>query len=156
MYSSTSALDGGEWSASRPWPLYPQGKSPWYPLDRRLGGPQSRSTLVYSCFAPCPVLLDMTTLITLREAYKLTKLLILQSSPVYNNLRPLRPKMRNLTVKTFLHIIYENVVRACPDTGALLITCLISYWKPGLFKRLASFLTLGPQDFMMRPASQFR
>jgi hypothetical protein len=24
-------------------PLYPQGKSPWYPLDRRLGGPQSRS-----------------------------------------------------------------------------------------------------------------
>jgi len=22
---------------------YPQGKSPWYPLDRRLGGPQSRS-----------------------------------------------------------------------------------------------------------------
>jgi hypothetical protein len=21
----------------------PQGKSPWYPLDRRLGGPQSRS-----------------------------------------------------------------------------------------------------------------
>jgi hypothetical protein len=26
-----------------PRPLYPQGKSPWYPLDRRLGGPQSRS-----------------------------------------------------------------------------------------------------------------
>jgi hypothetical protein len=26
-----------------PWPLYPQGKSPWYPLDRRLGGPQSWS-----------------------------------------------------------------------------------------------------------------
>jgi hypothetical protein len=24
-------------------PLYPRGKSPWYPLDRRLGGPQSRS-----------------------------------------------------------------------------------------------------------------
>jgi hypothetical protein len=23
-------------------PLYPQGKSPWYPLDRRLAGPQSR------------------------------------------------------------------------------------------------------------------
>jgi hypothetical protein len=23
--------------------LHPQGKSPWYPLDRRLGGPQSRS-----------------------------------------------------------------------------------------------------------------
>jgi hypothetical protein len=23
----------------------PQGKSPWYPLDRRLGGPQNRSGL---------------------------------------------------------------------------------------------------------------
>jgi hypothetical protein len=26
-----------------PRPLYRQGKSPWYPLDRRLDGPQSRS-----------------------------------------------------------------------------------------------------------------
>jgi hypothetical protein len=26
-----------------PRPFYPQRKSPWYPLDRRLGGPQSRS-----------------------------------------------------------------------------------------------------------------
>jgi hypothetical protein len=26
-----------------PLSLYPQGKSPWYPLDRRLGEPQSRS-----------------------------------------------------------------------------------------------------------------
>jgi hypothetical protein len=26
-----------------PRPLYPQGKSPWYPLDRRLGGPQIQS-----------------------------------------------------------------------------------------------------------------
>jgi hypothetical protein len=26
-----------------PRPLYPQGKSPWYPLDRRLGGHQRRS-----------------------------------------------------------------------------------------------------------------
>jgi hypothetical protein len=34
----TSALVGGEWSASRPC----RGKSPWYPLGRRLGGPQSR------------------------------------------------------------------------------------------------------------------
>jgi len=25
-----------------PWPLYPRGKT-WYPLYRRLGGPQSRS-----------------------------------------------------------------------------------------------------------------
>jgi len=26
-----------------PWPLNPQGKGPWYPLDRKLGGPQSQS-----------------------------------------------------------------------------------------------------------------
>jgi hypothetical protein len=26
-----------------PRPLYPQGKSPWYPLNRKLGGPQNRS-----------------------------------------------------------------------------------------------------------------
>jgi hypothetical protein len=26
-----------------PWLFYPQGKSPCYPLDRRLGGPQSCS-----------------------------------------------------------------------------------------------------------------
>jgi len=26
-----------------PWPLYSQRKSPWYPLDRRLGRPQSWS-----------------------------------------------------------------------------------------------------------------
>jgi hypothetical protein len=32
------------WVASfTPRPLYTQGKSPWYPLDRSLGGPQSRS-----------------------------------------------------------------------------------------------------------------
>jgi hypothetical protein len=38
------ALDGGKWSVSfTPRTLYPQGKNPWYPLDRRLGGPQSRS-----------------------------------------------------------------------------------------------------------------
>jgi hypothetical protein len=39
----TSALDGGEWSASRPCRFIPRGKSPRYPLDRRLGGPQGRS-----------------------------------------------------------------------------------------------------------------
>jgi hypothetical protein len=27
------------------WPFYPRGKSPRYPLDRRLGGPRSRSEL---------------------------------------------------------------------------------------------------------------
>jgi hypothetical protein len=36
-----SALDGGEWSAQRPGHFNLWGKSPQYPLDRRLGGPQS-------------------------------------------------------------------------------------------------------------------
>jgi hypothetical protein len=37
---------GTRWSwvvGFTPLPLYHQGKSPWHPLDRRLGGPQSRS-----------------------------------------------------------------------------------------------------------------
>jgi len=39
-----SALDGGEWSVSRPSRVtYTQEKSPWYPLDRRLDGPKSCS-----------------------------------------------------------------------------------------------------------------
>jgi hypothetical protein len=42
-HSLTSALDGGEWSASRHGRFIPQGKSLWYPLNRRLGGSQSRS-----------------------------------------------------------------------------------------------------------------
>jgi hypothetical protein len=36
-------LDGGEWLASRPGRSTPQVKSRRYPLDRRLGGPHSRS-----------------------------------------------------------------------------------------------------------------
>jgi hypothetical protein len=39
----TSALDGDEWSASRPGRFTLRGNCPRYPLDRRLGGPQSRS-----------------------------------------------------------------------------------------------------------------
>jgi len=38
----TAALEGGEWSAARPGRTLPPGKT-WYPLYRRLGGPQGRS-----------------------------------------------------------------------------------------------------------------
>jgi hypothetical protein len=38
-----SALDGGEWSASRPYRFTPFETAPQYPLYRRLFGPQSRS-----------------------------------------------------------------------------------------------------------------
>jgi hypothetical protein len=38
----TSALDGGEWSTSRPSHITPQGKNHRYPFDRRLGGLQSQ------------------------------------------------------------------------------------------------------------------
>jgi hypothetical protein len=37
----TSALTRGEWSASRPG-RYTSGERSQYPLDKRLGGPQSR------------------------------------------------------------------------------------------------------------------
>jgi hypothetical protein len=39
----TSALDWGEWSASRLGRFFPRERAPGYPLDRRLGGLQSRS-----------------------------------------------------------------------------------------------------------------
>jgi len=35
-----------------PRPLYPQGKSLWYPLDKRLGGPQSRFLSLGSKYSP--------------------------------------------------------------------------------------------------------
>ena len=38
----TAALEGGEWSAARPGRILPPGEN-WYPLYRRLGGPQGRS-----------------------------------------------------------------------------------------------------------------
>jgi hypothetical protein len=40
---STSALEGGEWSASRPGHVLAPEKDPRCPLYRRLGGPQNRS-----------------------------------------------------------------------------------------------------------------
>jgi hypothetical protein len=42
-HSLTLALPRWRVGTFMPWPLYPQVKSPWYPLDRRLGGPQSWS-----------------------------------------------------------------------------------------------------------------
>jgi hypothetical protein len=38
----TSALGGGKWSASQPTRFSPRGKCRRYPLDKRLGGPQSQ------------------------------------------------------------------------------------------------------------------
>jgi len=38
----TLALDGGEWFTSRSGHFIPR-KEPWYPLNKRLGGPQSWS-----------------------------------------------------------------------------------------------------------------
>jgi hypothetical protein len=37
----TLALDGSEWSASRPGRTLPPGKDHRYPLDWKLGGPQN-------------------------------------------------------------------------------------------------------------------
>jgi hypothetical protein len=46
IYISTRLINLCEWRwvvSFTPRSLYPQRKSPWYPLDKRLGGPQSRS-----------------------------------------------------------------------------------------------------------------
>jgi hypothetical protein len=40
---TTSALDGVSGQRHAPAAFYSRGKDPRYPLDRRLGGPQSRS-----------------------------------------------------------------------------------------------------------------
>jgi hypothetical protein len=42
----TSALDGGEWSTSRPSCFTPKERAPQYPFDWRLSGPQSQSGCV--------------------------------------------------------------------------------------------------------------
>jgi hypothetical protein len=39
----TFVLVGGEWLASRPGRFFEKERTPRYPLDRTLGGPQSRS-----------------------------------------------------------------------------------------------------------------
>jgi len=46
-----TALEGGEWSASRPGCSLPPGKTR-YPLHRRLGGPQGRSRQVRKISPP--------------------------------------------------------------------------------------------------------
>jgi hypothetical protein len=43
MHSLTSALDGGEWSASRPGHFTPRERALGIDWLRRLGGPQSQS-----------------------------------------------------------------------------------------------------------------
>jgi hypothetical protein len=56
---------GYRWAVSfKPWPLYPQGKSPQYPVHRRLGGPQIWSgQCVDWTLVPCPFSLwPITTL----------------------------------------------------------------------------------------------
>jgi len=37
-----------------PWLLYPWGKSPWYPVDRRLDGPRAGLDAVTKRKNPCP------------------------------------------------------------------------------------------------------
>jgi hypothetical protein len=52
----TSALDGNEWIASHYGHFYPWIKSPLYPLDCRLDGPQGRRERcgVERICCPCP------------------------------------------------------------------------------------------------------
>ena len=51
ILSLPSALDAGGWSMPRPGRFTP-GKETWYPLYRRLGGPQGRSGRVQKISPP--------------------------------------------------------------------------------------------------------
>jgi hypothetical protein len=78
---STSALDRGEWSVPRPAALSP-GKDRQYPLNRRLGGPQSLSgsggegkkkSLHFSCPALNPGRPALSLFTVLNEPPRLLK-----------------------------------------------------------------------------------
>jgi hypothetical protein len=49
-----SALDGGEWSALRPWPCYSRWKNSWVPLYRRLDAAHSWSRRCRVEIISCP------------------------------------------------------------------------------------------------------
>jgi hypothetical protein len=54
-------------------PLYPQGKNPWYPLDRRLGGPRAVLDAVVKRKIPSPRLeSNLRTLIVQPVAQRYT------------------------------------------------------------------------------------
>jgi hypothetical protein len=53
IHSLTSALDGLCGQLHAPAAL-PQGKSAWYPLDRRLGGPRAVMNVVVNSKIPSP------------------------------------------------------------------------------------------------------
>jgi hypothetical protein len=62
-----AALDGGEWSNLRSSRFNPRGKNRCYPLDRRLGGPQSNGLdTVAPCWAsnPCILARSLVTILT--------------------------------------------------------------------------------------------
>jgi hypothetical protein len=77
MYRSysftTSELDGGEWS-SRPSHILTPGKGPLYPLDRRLGGPQSWSRYKGYRKNPFAFVGDQTLIARSSIQFNLTKL----------------------------------------------------------------------------------
>jgi hypothetical protein len=61
-----SALDRGEWSASRPGHSLRRGKNTRYPLDRRLGGPQSWSGHSYPSSETSEATTEAHDIITLK------------------------------------------------------------------------------------------
>jgi hypothetical protein len=69
-----------------PWSLYYQGKSPQYPLDRRLGGPQNRS----ECsdeekklhHRPCQ---ESSASRNTRRGYEVQGMILLQASYLYTD-----------------------------------------------------------------------
>jgi hypothetical protein len=98
-----------------PRPLYPQGKSPWYPLDRRLGGPQI-GTILGSCTSVCPSTDSTTDISTCaRAVYKVRGLtLLLRFGTLWkcgDGLFFEVPPLASDALLTTLHPLLENVLQ---------------------------------------------
>jgi hypothetical protein len=52
--SYTEGMNGDKLASFMSWQLFPQGKGPWDPLDRRLGGPYSQLGHPYPYQEPNP------------------------------------------------------------------------------------------------------
>jgi len=95
------ALNGNEWSASRPPSFYPQVRNPWYPLNRKLGGSfwldileKLKVLYRYSNFNPWFVRPVVSFLYLLHCPGTITLV------PVMNNIKELKNQMTNCTKET--------------------------------------------------------
>jgi hypothetical protein len=114
----TSALEGGEWSASRPGRTLPPGKTR-YPLYRRLGGPQGRSGQVRKISPPQAIKLQML------EMWRCTQ----HKHPEDRGSKFLR-NVRTIYETTRRHIPEKGYLLSFLNEGLTLIISLVLETKP--------------------------